>query len=80
MRTTAARRSRRRKTEAYALVAAPKPWLNRRKNQPSSRSKPRVSKSLFAPFGLSTNTDRAGLKVRELKAEIIVATAIVSAN
>ena len=42
--------------------SAPKPLLNRRKNQPSARSRPRAIKSFFAPFGFSSNAAKAGLK------------------
>src|ERR1700745_1338136 len=75
--TTAARRNRRRTAEAYALVAAPKPLLNRPKNQPSARSRPRAIKSFFAPFGFRSHAAKAGVQVRELKAEVSVEAAIV---
>src|ERR1700746_3405974 len=70
-RTTAARRNKRRTAPAYALVAASNPLLNRRKNQPSTRSRPRAIRSFFALLGFSSIAAKAGLKVRELKATFV---------
>ena len=50
------------------------------KNQPNAKSRPRVTRSFFAPFGRSSRAASAGLSVRLLIALKIVLNAIVSAN
>ncbi len=64
----------------YPVVAAPKARLKPRKNQPNTKSRAVAKKSFLAPFCFRSSAANAGLKVKELKAEIRVETAIVSAN
>ena len=54
--------------------------LNRWKNQPSTRSMPRVSASFGASWDFSRTAASAGDSVNELNAEITVEIATVSAN
>jgi hypothetical protein len=54
--------------------------LNQRKNPPNSVSIPRVSQSLGASCGRNSRALSAGDRVSELKAEITVLIAIVTAN
>ena len=54
--------------------------LKPRKNQPNTRSMPRVSASFGASWAFSSSAASAGDSVSELKAEITVEIAIVSAN
>ena len=64
----------------YKLVLAENSRLNSQKNQPSVTFNSQVSGSLRAPCGRSSSAARAGLKVSELNAEMIVETAMVRAN
>jgi hypothetical protein len=54
--------------------------LNSQKNHPRRTSSNHVSGSRRPPCGLSNRAARAGLRVRELKAENKVETAIVMPN
>ena len=54
--------------------------LKSRKNQPNARSATRCTRSFGAPCGSSSRDASAGLSVSELKAEMTVEIAIVSAN
>ena len=54
--------------------------LNHAKKRPNTLFIPRVSASGAAPWGLSSTAASAGDNVSELNAEMMVDTAMVSAN
>src|SRR5437879_13371092 len=75
-----ASRTRRATVLPYAFDAQEKVLLNPLKSHPSNPSIIRWNESFSAPRGLRSSAARAGESVSELRAEIAVETAMVSAN